>query len=153
MSLLLFTSLIKHTRKKIKHTRAAGGACSVVRKNIIFSHFQNICSTFTHFQSSLAFAFPKLQYLRYSWDQRPEPGNSLLREEKYPLISVKKIPTIFVQLYTKTRGEQQLSRMSALFHVLRVCNFWNETTAHLLLLWSDICNIFDNVWIFVVLAW
>ena len=69
MSLLFFIPLIKHTRKKIKHTRAAGGACSVVRKNIIFSHFQNICSTFTHFQSDLAFPFPIFQYLRYSWDQ------------------------------------------------------------------------------------
>ena len=76
MSLLFFISLIKHSRKKIiltpliKHTRAAGGACSVVRKNIIFSHFQNICSTFTHFQSDLAFALSKFQYLRYSWNQR-----------------------------------------------------------------------------------
>ena len=90
MSLLLFTTLVKHTRKKIKHTRAGAGACSVVQKNLIFSHFQNICSTFTHFQSSLAFAFPKFQYLRYSWHQRPEPRNCLLREEKYPLNSVKK---------------------------------------------------------------
>ena len=101
---VMFKQNVSLTFHIFDQTHKSSWWCLLSRpENIIFSHFQNICSTFTHFQSDLAFPFPKFQYLRYSWDQRPEPGNCLLREEKYPLIPIKKNPNHFCTIVHKNK--------------------------------------------------